>query len=173
MSSKITNDLVRKAQKGDADSFGELYGIFKDDMFRFAYYYTGSVSLAEDAVSEAALIAFQKIPQLKKASSFKSWLFKILYNECKAAQKEKALAAKSSELSEHQSLTYYSGDTNESIALKNALRSLSDEEREIIILYFTCGYTSKEISEITGIKDATVRSKISRTTAKLRTMLSM
>ena len=113
MSSKITNDLVRKAQKGDADSFGELYSIFKDDMFRFAYYYTGSVSLAEDAVSEAALIAFQKIPQLKKASAFKSWLFKILYNECKAAQKEKALAAKSSELSEHQSLTYYSGDTNE------------------------------------------------------------
>lgn len=173
MSSKITNDLVRKAQKGDADSFGELYSIFKDDMFRFAYYYTGSVSLAEDAVSEAALIAFQKIPQLKKASAFKSWLFKILYNECKAAQKEKALSAKSSELSEHQSLTYYSGDTNESIALKSALKSLSDEEREIIILYFTCGYTSKEISEITGIKDATVRSKISRTTGKLRTMLSM
>ncbi len=173
MSSKITNDLVRKAQKGDTDSFGELYEIYKDDMFRFAYYYTGSVSLAEDAVSEAALIAFQKIPRLKKAASFKSWLFKILYHQCKAAQKEKALTAMNSEISEFQALAYESGDTNESIALKNALRSLTEEEREIIILYFTCGYTSKEISEITGIKDATVRSKISRTTGKLRTMLSM
>ncbi len=173
MSSKITNDLVRKAQKGDADSFGELYGIFKDDMFRFAYYYTGSISLAEDAVSEAALIAFQKIPALRKASAFKSWLFKILYHQCKAAQKEKSFAARNSELSETPALTYDFADTNESIALKNALRSLTEEEREIIILYFTCGYTSKEISEITGIKDATVRSKISRTTGKLRTMLSM
>lgn len=173
MSSKINNDLVKKAQKGDADSFGELYEAYKDDMFRFAYYYTGSVSLSEDAVSEAALIAFQKLPQLRKTSAFKSWLFKILYNECKAAQREKALTARNSELSQVPSLTYDFADTNESIALKNALSSLSEEEREIIILYFTCGYTSKEISEITGIKDATVRSKISRATGKLRTMLSM
>ncbi len=173
MGSEITRDLVRKAQTGDADSFGELYDMFKDDMFRFAYYYTSSVTSAEDCVSETALIAFQKITQLKKASSFKSWLFKILYNQCKGAQKEKAISLVHSEYSSQTALVYEAGDTNEKIALKNALRSLPEDEKDILILYYSCGYTSKEIAEITGIKDATVRSKISRSTAKLRTMLSI
>lgn len=173
MSSKINLNLVKNAQKGDADSFGDLYEYYMKDMFRFAYYYTGSVSAAEDCVSETALIAFQKITQLKKADSFKSWLFKILYNQCKSAQKEKALALKHSEIDSRTDLYYESGDRNESIALKNALKTLPDEEREILILYYSCGYTSKEIGEITSLKDATVRSKISRATAKLRTLLSM
>ncbi|MBQ8502886.1 MAG: sigma-70 family RNA polymerase sigma factor [Clostridia bacterium] len=173
MSSKITHDLVKNAQKGDVNSFGELYAIYNRDMFRFAYYYTGSVSAAEDCVSETALIAFQKINQLKKASCFKSWLFKILYNQCKAAQKEKAFAMNTVDYQSQVSLSSANDDKSESIELKNALKSLSDEEREILILYYSCGYTSKEISEITELKDATVRSKISRSTAKLRTLLSM
>lgn len=173
MSSKINLNLVKNAQRGDADSFGDLYEYYMKDMFRFAYYYTGSVSLAEDAVSEAALIAFQKITELKKAGSFKSWLFKILYNQCKSAQKEKILALNQSEYTSQANLIYEAGDSNESIALKNALKALPEEEREILILYYSCGYTSKEIGEITGLKDSTVRSKISRSTAKLRSLLSM
>ncbi len=173
MSSKIIRDLVRNAQKGNADAFGELYEMYMKDMYRFAYYYTGSVSHAEDCVSEAALIAFQKIGDLKKADAFKSWLFKILYNQCKSAQKEKAFAISTCEELSAEITYTQTDEANESISLRNALKSLSDEEREIVILYYTCGYTSKEIGRITSLNDATVRSKISRATAKLRTMLSM
>lgn len=174
MSSKIIKNLVRQAQGGDADSFGALYELFSKDMFRFAYYYTGSVAFAEDCVSETALIAFQKITELKKSDSFKSWLFKILYNQCKAAQKEKIVALSRSEYVNETTVdTYTPMQHSEHIALKNALKALPEEEREILILHYSCGYTSKEIGNITGLKDATVRSKISRSTAKLRTMLSM
>lgn len=173
MSSKVILNLVKNAQGGDSDSFGELYEYYAKDMFRFAYYYTGSVSAAEDCVSEAALLAFQKITELKKPASFKSWLFKILYNECKSAQKAKILSLSHSEFSAQTAVSYEQTDHNENISLRNALKALPDEEREILILYYSCGYTSKEIGEITGLKDATVRSKISRATAKLRTVLSM
>lgn len=174
MSSEIIRDLVRKAQKGDADSFGELYEMYADDMYRFAYYYTGSAFNAQDCVSDAALLAFEKINTLKKAEAFKSWIFKILYNRCKVCQKEKAVVLEYNRDGALVEATYtQSDDVNENIALKNALKKLTDEEREIIILHYTCGYTSKEIGKITGLKDATVRSKISRTAAKLRTMLSM
>ena len=80
MSSKIIDNLVSSAKNGSAEAFGELYEIYAKDMFRFAYYYLGSYSLAEDCVSECVCIAFQKIGGLRKASAFKSWLFKILHN---------------------------------------------------------------------------------------------
>ena len=91
MSSEIIRDLVRKAQNGDVEAFGELYEIYSKDMFRFAWYYTGTEAVAEDCVSEAALAAFQKITELRKTEAFKSWLFKILFNCCKKSQNAKII----------------------------------------------------------------------------------
>ena len=173
MSSLFVENLVKSSQLGNAQAFGELYDMFREDMYRFAWYYTGSAYLAEEAVSEAALSAFQNICLLKKASSFKSWLFKILYNECKKQQKSKIISANFTEYSSQSDIQYITADKDEAIALKNALKQLSDEEREILILYYSCGYSSKEIAEITGINHSTLRSKISRSTEKLRQLLSM
>ncbi len=170
MSSEI-NNLVKRAKSGSAEAFGELYELYAKDMFRFAYYYLGSSAAAEDAVSECTVIAFQKIGDLRKTSAFKSWLFKILHNCCNKALREKMVNMQNVEYSSLVSLSADEKDENESISLKNALKKLSDEEREIIILYYSSGYTSKEIGEITGLKDSTVRSKLMRSNEKLRTYL--
>ena len=173
MSSIFIENLVLRSQSGDAQAFGELYELYSEDMYRFAWYYTGNKYLAEEAVSEAALSAFENILSLKKASSFKTWLFKILYNECKKAQKSKIISASFTDYTEETSAHYISEDADETIALRNALKKLSEEEREILILHYSCGYTSKEISSITGIRASTLRSKISRATEKLRQLLTM
>lgn len=172
MSSVFIENLVLRSQQGDTQAFGELYEMFSKDMYRFAWYYTGERYLAEEAVSEAALSAFENIPSLKKAESFKPWLFKILYNECKRQQKNKIISVSFCESTDEEK-EYITGDADEAIALKNALKKLSDEEREILILYYSCGYSSKEISSITGIRASTLRSKISRATEKLRKLLTM
>ncbi len=171
MSSEFVSNLVKKAKNGSADAFGELYGLYAEDLFRFAYYSVGSVSMAEDCVSEAVCLAFENIPNLKKEDAFKSWMFKILHNCCKNAQKIKHLHKNEVELSEANNLSAEEKDCSEKISLMNALKKLSDEEREIMILYYSSGYTSKEIGEILGLKDSTVRSKIKRATEKLREML--
>lgn len=171
MSSENVSNLVKKAKNGSADAFGELYGLYAEDLFRFAYYSVGSVSMAEDCVSEAVCLAFQKITSLKKNEAFKSWMFKILHNCCKNAQKIKYLHQNEVELSEVQNLSSVEKDHSENISLMNALKKLSAEERDIMILYYSEGYNSKEIGEILGLKDSTVRSKIKRATEKLREML--
>ena len=173
MSSIFIENLVLRSQLGDAQAFGELYEMYSKDMYRFAWYYTGNKYLAEEAVSEAALSAFENILSLKKPSSFKTWLFKILYNECKKMQKSKIISASFTDYSEETTKEYITDDADEVIALRNALSKLSDEEREILILHYSCGYSSKEISSITGIRAATLRSKISRATEKLRKLLTM
>lgn len=173
MSSKNIRNLVRKAQNGDVEAFGELYEIYAKDMFRFAWYYTGTEAAAEDCVSEAALAAFQKITELRKAEAFKSWLFKILFNCCKKSQKAKIIQLNNEQTVDENESSYDESEKIDSIALKKAMEKLDEQEREILILYYSCGYTSKEIGDITGLNQSTVRSKISRSTAKMRTFLSL
>ena len=170
MSSKIIDNLVSSAKNGSAEAFGELYEIYSKDMFRFAYYYLGSYAMAEDCVSECVCLAFQKIGSLRKSSSFKSWLFKILHNCCNSAMREKILSTGNVE---YTSLTNLASeeDMGEKLSLKEALAALSGEEREIVILHYCHGYTSKEIGGILEMNDATVRSKIMRSGEKMRKFL--
>lgn len=170
MSSKIIDNLVSSAKNGSAEAFGELYEIYSKDMFRFAYYYLGSYAMAEDCVSECVCLAFQKIGSLRKSSSFKSWLFKILHNCCNSAMREKILSTGNVE---YTSLTNLASeeDMGEKLSLKEALAALSGEEREIVILHYCHGYTSKEIGEILEMNNATVRSKIMRSGEKMRKFL--
>lgn len=171
MSSEFISILVENAKNGSAEAFGELYGLYAKDLFRFAYYSVGSVSMAEDCVSEAVCLAFENLPNLKKNEAFKSWMFKILHNCCKNAQKIKHIEKGNMELSEAKNVSSAEKDHSERISLRNALKKLSVEEKEIMALYYSSGYNSKEIGEILGLRDSTVRSKIHRATAKLREML--
>ena len=171
MSSKIIDSLVSSAKNGNAEAFGELYEIYAKDMFRFAYYYMGSSALAEDCVSECVCIAFQKIGGLRKASAFKSWLFKILHNCCNSALKEKIRSEGNVEYSSLIDLSNDEDNISDKLSLKQALAILSPEDREIVILHFCQGYTIKEISAILDINHATVRSKILRSGEKMRKFL--
>ena len=56
-------------------------------------------------------------------------------------------------------------------ALRDALEKIGDPDREIIIRHYYYYQTSTEISERTGIKRETVKSKIKRTREKLRKLL--
>ena len=165
MSSNVEN-LVKKSKQGDTAAFGDLYEIYSKDMYRFAFYYTGSQTVAEDCVSEAVLTAFRKIGELKNVSSFKSWLFRILRNCCAASfrKKSREILAEREDAAVHS----FDGASNEKISLKNALMRLSDDEREVIILHYCIGYTSREISLMLTMNENTVRSKISRGTDKLK-----
>lgn len=169
MSSNVEN-LVEKSKRGDVNAFGDLYEIYSVDMYRFACYYTGSKSLAEDCVSEAVLIAFRKIVELRNVASFKSWLFRILRNCCAEAFRKhsREISAENSDSDVHS----FDENSNEKISLQSALMKLSDDERELIILYYYNGYTSKEISLMLTMNENTVRSKISRGTEKLKKELS-
>ncbi len=165
MSSNVEN-LVIKSKEGDTAAFGDLYEMYSRDMYRFAWYYTGSSATAEDCVSEAVLIAFSKIGELKNISSFKSWLFRILRNCCAATFRKTSREILEEE--NYSGVHSFENEENEKISLKNALVRLPDDERELLILYYCIGYTSKEISRMLTLNENTVRSKISRSTEKLR-----
>jgi len=164
-----TAQLAKRATDGDAAAFGELYSLFAPEMYRYALYSLGSAEHAQDAVQETALEAFRSIGKLKNETAAKAWFFGILYNVCKHFQREKYRADLAPlEFCEELS----SADTSEELLigldLVRLINTLSEQEREIVLLSAVCGYSGKEIAEITGIPHGTVRSKLSRTLAKLR-----
>ena len=163
--------LVYRAQAGDADAFGELYAALRQDLYRFAYYQLSSPHSAEDAVSDCVLLAFQKIRQLKKAQSVRSWFFTILLNCCRDKQREKALQTQMVDIEDCCRLLPQESDLASHAALHVALRQLPDADRELLLLSVLFGYSSKELAEMTGSKSGTVRSRLSRTKDTLRAML--
>ena len=150
------SELVKKAQKGDSDAFCELYNLYKNRLYKYAYYRLSNANDAEDAVMDCVLSAYSQIHKLKKADAFSSWIFKILHSSCIKYIDLQALSDSQSDLS---------------LDLKNALNLLNNDEKDIVLLCAVAGFTSKECSKIIGLKPSSVRSKLSRSLAKMRNYL--
>ena len=156
---------VKKAKRGDAAAFARLYEQIYPDLYRFALYTLKHTSDAEDAVSETVTDAFASIRKLKKAESFKGWMFRILYNKCKDKLKE--YTKKTVKLPEDYSEQAAKEDVEEGVVVRTLFFELSEEERMIISMHLFAGYTSKEIAELLKMNENTVRSKESRALKKL------
>lgn len=172
MSSGEIHNLVKKAKSGDAEAFGELYGMCNRDLFNFACYYLGDRYSAEDAVSDAVCSAFSSIGNLRNEASFKSWMFKILLRSCQKQMKYIIERRSTADIEECEPFPGKDNGFIEKTELKEALSLLNEEEREIILLATVGGYKSREIGEIMSKPAGTVRSKLKRTTDKLYDILN-
>ena len=155
--------MVSTTTPGD---FARLYEEVYQDMYRFALYTLRNRQDAEDAVSDAVADGYGSFHKLRQPESFRPWIFKILSAKCKRKLKE--YVHKTTELP--QDLSSESNLT-ESLQVRQVFARLSDEERMIISLHLFGGYTSREIGEIMGLNNNTVRSKESRALDKMRTWL--
>lgn len=159
--------LVKRSQLGDAESFGTLYELYADDMYRYALWYLGNETLAEEAVSDAVCSAFAAVRTVKKAEAFKGWLFRILSNCCKKYLTEKINARSVDSLSENGEIGY-DDDMDVHSELWSVIRRLDEVQRSILLLSVIGGYTSREIGEMLEMKPSTVRSDLARTLHRLK-----
>lgn len=157
--------LVKKAKRGDADAFAELYAGIYENMYRFALYTLRNTADAEDVVSEAVTDAFASVHRLRREEAFKSWMFRILSNKCKDKLRE--YGRHPVELEDFSVETQSTCSTEDGAIVRKLFFELSDEERLIIGMHIFCGYKSREIAEILHMNENTVRSKESRGLKKL------
>ena len=73
--------LVRRAQGGDLEAFGELVERHRRSVFRAALAAVGSATEAEDVSQDAFITAFQKLPTFRGEASFKTWLLAIAWRK--------------------------------------------------------------------------------------------
>jgi len=170
----ISEVIVKQARKGDKWAFQMLYEDIYRDMYRFAYYLLQNREDAEDAVSDAVYDMYKGIAGLKKAAAFRSWAMKILSAKCKMKMKE-YINKHNDEVMDND---YDSGQDVEGqivtrTDIMRAMDILDDEERMIVVCSSVAGMSSDEVGRLTGLKSATVRTKLRRALLKLRSRLEV
>ncbi|MBQ6438659.1 MAG: RNA polymerase sigma factor [Mogibacterium sp.] len=164
--------MINEAIAGSKEAFCSLYGIYKDKLYRYALYRLGDPTEAEDAVSECVLAAWQRIGSLRSGKAFGSWIFRILSNCCASRIKEMIGTRENLERIYDSGADSVPASPSLSVELTEALSQLREEERDIVLLSIIGGLNSTEISSLTGMAAGSVRSKLSRSLAKMREFLS-
>ena len=164
--------LINQAIAGSKEAFCSLYGIYKDKLYRYALYRLGDPTEAEDAVSDCVLAAWQGIGGLRNEKAFGSWIFRILSNCCAVRIKEMIGTRENLERIYDSVTGSTSAHPSLSIELTEALSQLREEERDVVLLSIIGGLNSVEIASMTGMAPGSVRSKLSRSLAKMREFLS-
>jgi RNA polymerase sigma-70 factor (ECF subfamily) len=164
--------LILKAKAGDKEAFCALYGLYKDRLYRYAFYRLQNEEDAKDAVSDCVLSAFTQIGQLKKAEAFPAWLFRILYCCCASIIKAQARQRSSESFDDlENTLSSDFQSEIEKTELQQALLVLDENERDIVLLSVIGGFNSREIGKMTDMTAGAVRSKLSRSLKKMRAFL--
>lgn len=152
---------VEKAQKGDKKAFETIIMEIIDSLYRVAYGILENEEDASDAISNATLKAYEKIETLRQLEFFKTWITRILINECNAIIKQKQKVIYIDNYTENPNDTYTSN--NETIIdVKQAMNKLEKELKQIVILYYFDDLSVEEISNMLEIPKGTVKSRLSR-----------
>lgn len=134
-------------------------------LYRTALAITGSISDAEDIVQEAFLRAYEKAPEFESEEHEKAWLIRVTVNLCNSRLRSpwrKRIVPL---------LESYPASEPEQHELLEQIITLSPKYRTVIHLFYYEGYSIKDISELTGQKESTVRSHLSRARQKLKSIL--
>lgn len=134
----------------------------KDGMYRLAFSILRNDADAQDAVSDAIVLAFEKCHQLRKTSSAKSWLMQILVNSSKkiAVQSNKYVLLEN-EIQYEQAEEFKDDDMWETVM------ELDEEFREVVVLYYYEQFSVREIGKMLRVPEGTVKSRLARAREKL------
>ncbi len=170
-------ELITKAVSGDQKAFRRIYDLYKDRLFRYAFYRLGNRQDAEDAVSECVLSMWKQLGTLRKPEAFAAWTFRILAACCAKMIKKQIDDRNTISLDDYRADAVASEaagggsapvDAETALSLQEALDCLSEEERNIVLLSVVGGLKSSEIAENTGMAPGSVRSSLSRSLKKVR-----
>lgn len=181
--------MVAAAQRGDLAAFNQLVSTHEQRVYNLAYRMLNDAEAAADATQDAFFQAYRALSQYR-GGSFKSWLLRIASNICydrlrsrnrrpttsldeMIEEAEKVGGADLGLLEDHRSDPVDFATRRElARELAQALQSLPDEQRIVVILSDVQGMSYDEIVYITGASLGTVKSRISRGRLKIREYLS-
>ena len=158
-------EKIRKAKQGYLNETGEIILENMQTLYRVAFSILRTEEEISDAISNTTVIVFEKIHTLKNEEYFKTWLTRILINECyKIYNQNKKIVYL--ETYDQEKLTYNDTYVNEDI--KNLVKRLDNDLKQVVILYYFEEFSVKEISQMIKVPEGTVKSRLSRARKELQ-----
>ncbi len=138
----------------------------KQPLYRTAVLYLGSESAAVDAVDEAVYKGFCAYQKLRQPEFFDTWLTRILINVCNTELRRRKRELSMDELPETAQEQF------DALPLKEALRRLPKDLREVIVLRYFTGLTLEETARTLDIPRGTVSTRQKKALTLLRLELT-
>lgn len=182
--SELTDmEILAEVTAGNVEAYGKIVTRYSGRLYNFIYRFVGEKETAEDIVQETFLRAFKKRTEYRAIANFSTWLFTIAGNLAK------------SELRRRKRWRLFSIDRDEesdtgmelpdesmrpdkvaeaslaNVQIKEAIQSLPENYRQVILLRDVQGMSYQEISEIVDCPVGTVKSRVNRARLKLQQKL--
>lgn len=155
---------VKKAQKGNAASFEKLIHIYKLIMYRIAKTILKKDEDCADAIQETILKAFTHISELREPAYFKTWLCRILMNECNQILRKSNHLIQIDEWIEPHAID--SGF--EDFELELMLDQLSQEDAQILKLFHIEDLSVRDLANIFDAPENIIKTRLRRARQKMQ-----
>ena len=144
----------------------QILDTYGDTILRYAYSYLHNRSDTEEVLQDTLIQFLKTRPVFESDEHEKAWLLRVAGNLCKNRLKYNSLR-QTDELREE-----LIAEQREDLSfIWDAVQALPVQYREVIHLFYREGYSTREISQILGRKEATIRSDLSRGRGKLKELL--
>lgn len=117
---------------------------------------------AQDALGETILKAFENIERIRKPSKIKSWLCAVVVNKAKDILYKHNAEGIVHDVDEMDIMWEDVSLSPENIFLWQIIRSLSDEQRELVFLYYIENHSVNEIREMMGVPAGTIKTRLAQ-----------
>ena len=166
-------ELVRRAQAGDREAFEMLVERHAAETYRLAAAIVGETD-ARDVAQEAFVSAWQQLPGLRDADAFAPWLRRITVNRCRNWLRARRRRVHPSSLQTDEAAQLpdgrrdFRGAVEARMVLEPAFNALSVDQRAVLALHYSMGYSIAETADALGVRLGTAKSRLNAGLAVLR-----
>lgn len=174
--------LVQTARSGKATkeqrqhAFAELVSQFYETAFRWAFSRLHDADVAQDAVQEAFVVAYQKLHQLKEPDAFAGWFKQIVLSQTYRLLRDTRPLTQAVNLSQEM-MASEPGPValveNDELKARvmTAVQALPEKEQVVTQLFYLNGYSQKEIARLLELPLTTVKKRLQYARRNLRGIL--
>jgi len=159
----LNTQEVTLARQGDREAFTRLMRQLESPMYVVAKQILQRDEDCADAMQETVLIAYKSMVSLREPAYFRTWIIRILINECRRLLKQRKKQVPFSTLTDKPSA---SGDY-EGMELREAIDSLELPMRLVVVLHYMQDLPIKEVARTLEVSEGTVKSRLYRAREKL------
>lgn len=153
-------ELLKATAEGCTSSFGALYEKYRERIFRFALSRLHDSELASDCLQETFLTVWKSATSFAYKSTVSTWLFGIALNKIRELRRKSHSAETLYDALQYPRQGDDSATTDNRLAVLSAVRALPEEQQEVVLLAYYAGLTYREIAELQGVPDNTVKSRM-------------
>ena len=162
----MEEELIKRAKRKDKEAFEKLIEPYIKSLYVTARTIMGNETDAEDVVQETLLDAYTNLWLLRKEKSFKSWLFKILNNNCTNVFRDNR--SEIIPFTEQIIDKLQSTDIKRDLDFFESIDFLDKNDKTILAMKYLFNFKIVEISKFLKLSESAVKMRISRAKEKIK-----